>query len=102
MVENEYSINEQKVAEYFSLLPTIEGMLKIFEDLFGLVFVLIEGAERDKISETGKGTDIAWHKDVKLFSVWDDDGEGEFCGYLYLDLHPRAGKYSHGKQNFPI
>jgi len=98
MVENEYSIDEQKIAEYFPLQSTIEGMLQIFEELFGLVFVQIEGAERDKISETGKGDDIVWHEDVKLFSVWDDEGEGgSFSGYLYLDLHPRPGKYGHGK-----
>jgi metallopeptidase MepB len=97
MVENEYSIDEQKIAEYFPLQSTIEGMLQIFEELFGLVFIQIEGAERDKISETGKGVDIVWHEDVKLFSVWDDEGEGgAFSGYLYLDLHPRPGKYGHG------
>jgi len=71
-------------------------MLRIFEELFGLVFVEITGEERDKISETGKGSDIVWHEDVQLFSVWDDEGEGgEFVGYLYLDLHPRPGKYGH-------
>jgi metallopeptidase MepB len=103
MVENEYSIDEQKLAEYFPLQSTIEGMLQIFEELFGLVFVQIEGAERDKISETGKGTDIVWHEDVKLFSVWDDEGEGgAFSGYLYLDLHPRPGKYGHGKWNLLV
>jgi metallopeptidase MepB len=97
MVKNEYSIDEQKIAEHFPLQSTIEGMLQIFEKLFGLVFVQIEGAERDKISETGKGADIVWHEDVKLFSVWDDEVEGgEFSGYLYLDLHPRQGKYGHG------
>jgi metallopeptidase MepB len=96
MVENEYSIDEQKIAEYFPLQSTIEGMLKIFEELFGLVFVQIDGAERDKISETGNGNDIVWHEDVKLFSVWDDEGQGgAFSGYLYLDLHPRPGKYGH-------
>jgi metallopeptidase MepB len=101
MVENEYSIDEQKIAEYFPLQPTIEGMLQIFGELFGLVFVKIEGEERDKISETGKGADIVWHEDVKLFSVWDDEEEGgAFSGYLYFDLHPRLGKYGHGKHNF--
>jgi metallopeptidase MepB len=96
MVETEYSIDEQKIAEYFPLQSTVEGMLNIFEELFGLVFVSIEGAERDKISETGKGGDIAWHEDVKIFSVWDDESEGKgFVGYLYLDLHPRPGKYGH-------
>ncbi len=97
MVEKEYSIDEQKIAEYFPLHITIDGMLKIFEELFGLVFVRIEGEGRDKISETGKGADIVWHEDVKMFSVWDDKGEGDaFVGYLYLDLHPRQGKYGHG------
>jgi metallopeptidase MepB len=44
---------------------------------------------------TGKADDISWHKDVKIFSVWDNEGEGGgFVGYLYLDLHPRLGKYS--------
>lgn len=96
MVETEYSIDEQKIAEYFPLQSTVEGMLEIFEQLFGLVFVAIEGTERDKVSETGKGQDIAWHEDVKVFSVWDDEGEGSgFVGYLYLDLHPRPGKYGH-------
>jgi metallopeptidase MepB len=69
MIKNKYFIDKQKIAEYFPLQSTIEGMLQIFKELFGLVFVQIEGAERDKISETGKGADIVWHKDVKLFSV---------------------------------
>jgi metallopeptidase MepB len=97
MVESEYAIDEQKIAEYFPLQSTIEGMLRIFEELFGLVFVEIYSKERDNISPTGKGADIVWHEDVKVFSVWDDEGEGgAFSGYLYLDLHPRPGKYGHG------
>lgn len=96
MVEKEYTIDEQQIAEYFPLTSTVNGMLEIFEQLFGLQFVEITGADRDTISPTGKGDDIVWHEDVKLFSVWDDAGEGEnFSGYLYLDLHPRAGKYGH-------
>ncbi|KAL3428485.1 metallopeptidase [Phlyctema vagabunda] len=96
MVENEYSINEQEIANYFPLKSTIEGMLTIFEELFGLVFVEIAGEERANIAETGKAEDVVWHEDVKLFSVWDDEQEGSaFVGYLYLDLHPRPGKYGH-------
>lgn len=96
MLDKEFSLDQNKIAEYFPLMPTITGMLKIFEEIFGMVFVEITGAERDAISETGKGDDIVWHEDVKLFSVWDDEGEGnEFVGYLYLDLHPREGKYGH-------
>jgi len=96
MLDKEYSLDQNKIAEYFPLMPTITGMLKIFEEIFGMVFVEITGAERDAISETGKGDDIVWHEDVKLFSVWDDESEGNgFVGYLYLDLHPREGKYGH-------
>ena len=50
MVEQEFSIDEQKIAEYFPLQSTIEGMLHIFEELFGFVFVEIEGEDRTKLS----------------------------------------------------
>ena len=46
--------------------------------------------------ESGEAKSIAWHEDVKIFSVWDDESEGDaFVGYLYLDMHPRPGKYPH-------
>ncbi|KAI9765791.1 MAG: hypothetical protein M1835_007318 [Candelina submexicana] len=96
MQEKDYSLDQQKIAEYFPIQTTIRGMLRIFEELFGLVFVEVSGAERDTLSETGKGSDIVWHEDVQMFCVWDDEGEGSgFVGYLYLDLFPREGKYGH-------
>lgn len=97
MIEQEYSIDQEKIAEYFSVETTVQGMLNIFERLFGLVFVEITpGEERDRLAETGKGADIVWHEDVKVFSVWDDEKEGGgFVGYLYLDMFPRDGKYGH-------
>ena len=96
LLENDYSLDQEKLAEYFPLRHTIHGMLGIFEQLFGLVFVEITDSDRSSISPTGKGDDIIWHPDVQLFSVWDDEGEGSgFVGYLYLDLHPREGKYGH-------
>ncbi len=96
MLEQDYQLDQNKIAEYFPLQTSIEGMLGIFESLFGLVFVKIDGADRDAISETKKGSDIVWHEDVQVFSVWDDSSEGDgFVGYLYLDLHPRDGKYGH-------
>lgn len=96
MVEKDYSLDHQLIAEYFPLQNTIDGMLKIFEQLFGLVFVEITGKDRDQVATSGKGSDIVWHEDVQIFSVWDDEGEGgNFVGYLYLDLFPRPGKYGH-------
>ncbi|KAJ9150717.1 Metallopeptidase [Pleurostoma richardsiae] len=96
MIEKEYSIDENKISEYFPLRPTIAGMLNIFEKLFGFVFVELSPEDRARLSPTGNATDIAWHEDVIIFSVWNDASEGEsFVGYLYLDLHPRPGKYGH-------
>ncbi|KAI4123914.1 MAG: hypothetical protein LQ338_005061 [Usnochroma carphineum] len=102
MLEKDYSLDQEKLAEYFPLQTSIRGMLEIFEQLFGLVFVEIEGSDRSSISPSGKGEDITWHPDVKLYSVWDNEEEGnDFVGYLYLDLHPREGKYGHAA-NFNI
>lgn len=102
LLEKEYSLDQQKLAEYFPLQTCISGMLKIFEQLFGLAFVEITDSDRSSISPSGNGDDIVWHPDVQVFSVWDDEGEGSgFVGYLYLDLHPREGKYGHAA-NFNI
>lgn len=102
MIEDEHKIDENEIANYFPIKQTVAGMLKIFEDLFGLVFDELTPEDRARISPTGKGEDIAWHEDVIIFSVWDDSGEGDgFVGYLYLDLHPRKNKYGHAA-NFSI
>lgn len=96
MLERDYSLDQQFISEYFPLQTTIEGMLRIFEELFGLQFVEITGEDRAAVAPTGKGNDIVWHEDVQVFSVWNDEGEGSgFVGYLYLDLFPREGKYGH-------
>jgi metallopeptidase MepB len=104
MLERDFQLEQNKIAEYFPLQSCIAGMLNIFEELFGLGFVEIEGKDRNIISETGNGDDIVWHPDVRLFSVWDDAKEHNgpsFVGYLYFDLHPREGKFGHAA-NFPL
>ena len=96
MLERDFQLDQAKIAEYFPLSSTIRGMLEIFEVLFGMKFVEIDGENRTTISPTGNGDDIVWHEDVTLFSVWDEEEQGgEFIGYLYLDLFPRTGKYGH-------
>lgn len=96
MVEKEYSINENAIAEYFPLQQTVAGMLAIFEKLLGFVFVELKPEDRARISPSGRAEDTVWHEDVIVFSVWDDASGGDgFVGYLYLDLHPRDGKYGH-------
>ncbi|KDN68077.1 putative metallopeptidase MepB [Colletotrichum sublineola] len=100
--QERHSVDQEKISEYFPLQPTVEGMLRIFEHLFGMVFLEVQGEERDKLSPTGRGDDLVWHKDVQVFAVWDDEGEGGgFPGYLYLDLYQRDGKHGN-PANFSI
>jgi metallopeptidase MepB len=90
MLETEYSIDHQKIAEYFPLQTTLTGLLDIFQQLFGLHF--------EEVNTTGPGIaeGIVWHEDVQMFNVWDDESLGNgFVGHLYLDLFPRDGKYGH-------
>ncbi|ATY67372.1 metallopeptidase MepB [Cordyceps militaris] len=91
--EKEYSVDEQAISEYFSLWPTFNGMLDIFQKLFGLRFEELDEAARAKASPTGQAADLTWHADVNLYAVWEADAT--FMGYLYLDMHPRDHKYSH-------
>ncbi|KAF2636763.1 peptidase family M3 [Massarina eburnea CBS 473.64] len=101
--EKEYSIDVWKIAEYFPLHPTVNAMLSLFGNLMGFLFIEIKDDEdRAQISPTGNASDITWHEDVILYNVWNDSREGnEFAGYLYLDLHPRHGKFG-GAQCYPL
>jgi metallopeptidase MepB len=90
MLEAEYSIDHQKIAEYFPLQTTLIGLLDIFQQLFGLRFDKVDTIEH------GMSKGDVWHEDVQMFNVWDDEGLGDgFVGFLYLDLFPRDGKYGY-------
>ncbi|KAG6023843.1 hypothetical protein E4U41_001915 [Claviceps citrina] len=96
MKETEHRVDENEVSQYFPVESTYQGMLKIFENIFGFVFVELTPEDRTRLSPTGRSADIAWHDDVIIYSVWDDEAAGSgFVGYLYLDLHPRDNKYGH-------
>ncbi|MEK7234820.1 MAG: M3 family metallopeptidase [Elusimicrobiota bacterium] len=76
-----YSVDEQKIKEYFPSDYVTEQMLGVYQKLLGLKFRHIEDA-------------ATWHPDVKLFEITDAAG-GEPIAYFYLDLFPREGKYKH-------
>lgn len=91
----EFSVDEAATSQYFPAEPTFDAMLKVFQELFGFIFVQLTEKNRARISPTGKSADIAWHPDATIYSVWDDDAGAGFRGYLYLDLQSRDNKYSH-------
>ncbi|RAH46718.1 M3 family metallopeptidase [Aspergillus brunneoviolaceus CBS 621.78] len=89
ILQEQYQVDHERVAEYFPARGTIERMLGLFEELFSVQF--------EKVDASGKHT---WHADVDAFAVWEAD-KSAFIGYLYVDIYPRPGKYNHAA-NFNI
>ncbi|KAG8946958.1 hypothetical protein FRC04_011253 [Tulasnella sp. 424] len=103
-IEKTLDLDEAKIKEYFPVDVVVPAILKIYQDLLGVVFV-----------EITKDVDRA---DVQVFQVWNKDPQSpsDFLGYTYLDLFPRESKYGHaavwplisgftkkdGTRNYPV
>jgi thimet oligopeptidase len=85
-----YAVDSEKVREYFPLESVIDGLFSITQLLYGLEY---RDVTRRAISE---GRPV-WHKDVKLYEVWDEV-TGRMLGEFYIDLYPRSNKYNHAAQ----
>ena len=89
LLEKEYKVDHQKLAEYFPMDSTVSKMLGFYEQIFDVKFVKIEKPNRD----------LVWHEDVQQFAVFQNitrgDKNREFMGWIYFDMHPRKGKYGH-------
>ncbi|NNC91589.1 MAG: Zn-dependent oligopeptidase [Acidimicrobiia bacterium] len=81
ITRDEYGVDQYKVAEYFPLETVIDGMLNITADMFGVTYRRVADP-------------AAWHPDVYLFQVTDQD-TAEHLAHFYMDLFPREGKYGH-------
>ncbi|XP_071952161.1 thimet oligopeptidase-like isoform X2 [Antedon mediterranea] len=79
--EREYSIDHNKLKEYFPLDHVTTGLLNIYQELLGLKFKEVENPP-------------VWHEDVQMFTVIDVATD-QFMGHFFLDLFPREGKFSH-------
>lgn len=81
ILEEEYSIDIEKLKEFFSLDVVMAEMLKIYEEVLGI-----------KFTELPNGP--VWHPDVRMYEVSDSQSM-TLVGHIYLDLFPREGKYTH-------
>ena len=79
--KRDFGIDQNEVAEYFSLDTVVEGMLDVTGEVFGLRYTELPDHP-------------TWHDDVRTFRI-DDAGTGAPIAHFHLDLHPRAGKFTH-------
>ncbi len=83
-----FDVDAQEVRRYFDFAKVRRGLLEVTGRLFGLEYAEVPDAQ-------------PWHEDVAAYDVLGDpdgDGDPRRLGRIYLDLHPRAGKYSHAAQ----
>jgi thimet oligopeptidase len=78
-----FDVDAQDVRRYFDFTRVRQGLLDVTGRLLGVQYVEIPDAP-------------VWHEDVTVHDVLDADGTR--LGRIYLDLHPRQGKYSHAAQ----
>jgi thimet oligopeptidase len=85
--EKKYSVDSEKVAEYFPMDQVVQGLINVAQGAFGIEL-------KDVTANAASLNLPIWHADVKLYEV-KDKASGEVLGHMYTDLFPRENKYSH-------
>jgi thimet oligopeptidase len=80
--KEQHDVDAQLVRTYFDFTRVRQGLLDVTARLFGLRYEPVPDA-------------TVWHEDVTAYDVFSGD---ETLGRIYLDLHPRDGKYKHAAQ----
>ncbi len=78
---SQYDFDSQSVRPYFPFTQVKQGILDTAADLFHVTF-----KQEPNVP--------AWDPAVETWLVYDHD---KAIGRIYLDLHPRAGKFSHAE-----
>jgi thimet oligopeptidase len=78
----DYQFDAQQVRPYFQYAKVKQGVLNAMSTLFGVEF-------------RQNGSVPVWHPSVECFEMFEN---GTITGRFYLDMHPRADKYSHAAQ----
>jgi thimet oligopeptidase len=84
-----YEVDAGEVRQYFPYDRVLAGLLEITAEIFDLTYAPVGDAER-------------WHPSVLVYDVVRGRGQDQTkLGRIYLDMHPRDGKYKHAAQ-FPL
>jgi thimet oligopeptidase len=84
-----YRFDAQSARPYFEAGRVFQGVLDVSGKLFDIAYRPVEQA-------------VVWHAEVRTFDVIAGpsfgDRAGKSLGRIYLDLHPRDGKFKHAAQ----
>jgi len=80
-----YEVDASEVRQYFPYDRVLKGLLEITSEIFDISYVTVTDAP-------------PWHPSVLVYDVMR---AGAKLGRIYLDMHPRDGKYKHAAQ-FPL
>ena len=79
--KKQYAIDDEAVRAYFPVDKVMHGLFEVYSTLFDVEFKKVEGAE-------------VWSSGVALYETHDKQ-TGRLLAEFYIDMFPRAGKYSH-------
>ena len=79
LLKEKYDLDQNLVKEYFATDDVIDGLFQIAQFLFEVDF--------EEVS-----TPSAWQDGVRFYNVIQN---GKVISHFYMDLYPRANKYSH-------
>ncbi|HSD87282.1 MAG TPA: M3 family metallopeptidase [Kofleriaceae bacterium] len=82
-----YEVDASEVRQYFPYDRVLEGLLGITSEIFDISYVAVPEPQAN-----------AWHASVLTYDVMRG---ADKVGRIYLDMHPREGKYKHAAQ-FPL
>ncbi len=77
-----FQFDSQEARSYFPYEKVRDGLLTTTGKLFGIRYVPVSDAK-------------VWDPSVNTYDVFDQSGK---LGRIYLDMHPREGKYKHAAQ----
>lgn len=79
------ALDENKLREYFPMEKTIQALMKIYEQFFGLKFVKVPAL-------------CLWHEELYALEAYDAK-TNQLLGIFILDLYPRPNKFTHAAQD---
>ncbi|HEY2955423.1 MAG TPA: M3 family metallopeptidase [Candidatus Eisenbacteria bacterium] len=80
--KSQYNFDSQSVRPYFPYDRVKQGVLDVTSNLFGVQFKRMKNVP-------------VWDPSVECYEMYDG---GKLAGRFYLDMHPRANKYTHAAQ----